>query len=95
MPAPGDAPRRRASSFSQAGRSHRSPLEAHLPLLNAALCGVLVLLAAVTRAGGAAWTGLGYLPAAVYVVVLLAKVEMAGVDPEGELGGLRYEYKGA
>jgi hypothetical protein len=41
------------------------------------------------------WVGFGWLPAVVYGVVLLAKVIMGSVDPEAELGGLRYGYKGA
>jgi hypothetical protein len=39
--------------------------------------------------------GLGNLPAIIYAVVLAAKMVMASVDPEMELGGLKYEYKGA
>jgi hypothetical protein len=31
----------------------------------------------------------------VYGVVLLAKMVMASVDPESELSGLKYQYKGA
>jgi hypothetical protein len=38
---------------------------------------------------------LGALPGVVYAVVVGAKVVMAGVDPERELRGLRYSYKGA
>jgi hypothetical protein len=38
---------------------------------------------------------LGALPGVVYAVVVGAKVVMAGVDPERELGGLKYGYKGA
>lgn len=41
------------------------------------------------------WLGLGNLPAIVYAVVLLAKVLMASVDPESDLGALKYGYKGA
>ena len=41
------------------------------------------------------WWGFGWLPAGVYAVVLLAKWMMGSVDPEGELGGLRYGFKGA
>ncbi|KAJ9141880.1 hypothetical protein NKR23_g7502 [Pleurostoma richardsiae] len=94
----------RRGSRAGAGRGEReggkpsSPLEQHLPYLNLALCGVLVLAGLLTGRGkGAGALGaLGnYLPAAVYGVVLLAKTVMAGVDPEAELGGLKYEYKGA
>ncbi|KAK7753871.1 hypothetical protein SLS62_004237 [Diatrype stigma] len=88
----------------------KSPLERHLPYLNMGLCAVLVV-AGLMGAGrsssssssssssttGQQWghVGLGNLPAIVYAVVLVAKVVMGGVDPERELSGLRYEYKGA
>ncbi|OAA71256.1 hypothetical protein ISF_01807 [Cordyceps fumosorosea ARSEF 2679] len=45
--------------------------------------------------GALAWPVMCSLPAGVYAVVLLAKVVMAGVDPEKELSALRYDYKGA
>lgn len=38
---------------------------------------------------------LGGLPAIIYAAVIMAKVIMAGVDPERELSALRYELKGA
>jgi hypothetical protein len=38
---------------------------------------------------------LGALPGVVYASVIGAKVVMAGVDPERELRGLKYDYKGA
>lgn len=38
---------------------------------------------------------LGALPGIVYAVVIGAKVVMASVDPERELSGLKYRYKGA
>jgi len=41
------------------------------------------------------WRGFGWLPAGVYLVVLIAKVVMGSVDPEAELGKLRYDFKGA
>jgi hypothetical protein len=41
------------------------------------------------------WWVLRVLPTGVYTVVLLGKWVMGGVDPERELGGLRYEFKGA
>lgn len=83
-----------------------SPLETYLPYLNAALCTVLILLELAGGGGGRSaetetaqqrWghVALGNLPAIVYVVVLAAKAVMGGVDPERELGALRYEYKGA
>lgn len=77
--------------------NNRSPLEKFLPLLNAVLVGVLVLMGLVMKSdsGSFAWIGMGNLPAIVYGAVVLAKVVMASVDPEGELTGLKYEYKGA
>ncbi|KAI0596035.1 hypothetical protein F4775DRAFT_566201 [Biscogniauxia sp. FL1348] len=39
--------------------------------------------------------GLNNLPAIVYIVVLAAKMVMGSVDPERELAGLKYGYKGA
>ncbi|EJT76867.1 hypothetical protein GGTG_06781 [Gaeumannomyces tritici R3-111a-1] len=109
---------RRNSSFSLpagARLQQRSPLETHLPLLNAGLCVVLLLTGlAIARGGGggggsgrdgngndddgAARLGraaLACLPAIVYAVVVAAKLVMASVDPEAELGALRYEAKGA
>ncbi|KAI1820967.1 hypothetical protein F4861DRAFT_545063 [Xylaria intraflava] len=74
---------------------HRSPLARYLPLLNAALCALLLL-------AGFAWQSrrlgdvlLAALPGALYAVVLGAKILMGGTDPERELGALRYGYKGA
>lgn len=77
--------------------THASPLEAHLPYLNAALAAVLVLMGMLTgRATGSfGWVGVGNLPAIVYSVVLAAKLVMASVDPERELSALKYDYKGA
>ena len=96
--------RRRRSSLGALGQQqgnsgNGSPLETWLPLLNVGLCGMLVVMGLlvgyrdvqVTRTG----VGIGNLPGLVLGVVLVAKVVMAGVDPETELGGLRYEYKGA
>lgn len=80
----------------------RSPLEQHLPRLNLALAALALLTGLLERAklGPAAVVGvspvlLGALPGVVYAVVVGAKVVMAGVDPERELDGLRYGYKGA
>lgn len=42
-----------------------------------------------------AWIGMGYLPLFVNIVVLIANMVMAGVDPEKELSALKYDYKGA
>jgi len=47
------------------------------------------------RKGEHIWGGFAILPLGIYTVVLLAKVVMGSVDPEGELGGLRYGFKGA
>ncbi|OIW27524.1 hypothetical protein CONLIGDRAFT_435880 [Coniochaeta ligniaria NRRL 30616] len=90
--------RRRASSFSVAAHAglHRTPLETWLPYLNLGLCGVLFVIGILKSAkngGGSLIADL--LPGVVYAVVLAAKMVMGGVDPEGELGGLRYEFKGA
>ncbi|KAK7920373.1 hypothetical protein PG985_008395 [Apiospora marii] len=76
----------------------KSPLEVYMPYLNAGLCGVLVMTGLVSKDHGPQqWghVGLGNLPAVVYAVVLLAKMVMGSVDPEGELGALKYNYKGA
>ncbi|KAK7978312.1 hypothetical protein PG988_005802 [Apiospora saccharicola] len=76
----------------------KSPLEVFMPYLNAGLCGVLVMTGFVSKAHAPQqWghVGLGNLPAVVYAVVLLAKMVMGSVDPEGELGALKYNYKGA
>lgn len=64
----------------------------YLPLLNAVLCGLLVLAGLVGSGNGVV---LGLLPALVYGTVLVAKTVMADVDPERELSVLKYEYKGA
>ncbi|KAK0626070.1 hypothetical protein B0T14DRAFT_509092 [Immersiella caudata] len=80
-----------------------SPLLQHLPVMN------LVLSVVVAVAGwlnhkwlvgyyqDAVWrlAGLGNLPAVINGVVIVAKMMMAGVDPERELSKLRYGYKGA
>ncbi|KAF3011495.1 hypothetical protein E8E14_007382 [Neopestalotiopsis sp. 37M] len=80
----------------------RSPLAVWLPYLNLALCGLLVLAGLVgtssSRSGsGGSWghVSLANMPGVVYLVVLLAKVVMGGVDPEKELSGLKYDFKGA
>jgi len=38
---------------------------------------------------------LGALPGVVFAVIVGAKVAMAGIDPERELSGYKYGYKGA
>ncbi|KAL3422459.1 hypothetical protein PVAG01_06615 [Phlyctema vagabunda] len=71
------------------------PIEEYLPFMNLALCTLLVLAATVLRGKDMLWNGFGVLPGVVYAVVLVAKVVMAGVDPEAELGELKYGFKGA
>jgi ABC-type dipeptide/oligopeptide/nickel transport system permease component len=73
----------------------KGPIKQYLPYLNLGLGGVLVLLGMVVSRKIELWWGFGWLPAGVYAVVLLAKWMMGSVDPEGELGGLRYGFKGA
>ncbi|KAG7143781.1 hypothetical protein HYQ45_000057 [Verticillium longisporum] len=73
--------------------SEGGPLDTYLPLLNLGLCAVVALTGAFSR--GKASGLLGYWPAVVYTVVLIAKVVMGSVDPEGELSALKYDYKGA
>ncbi|KAI5458107.1 hypothetical protein BGZ63DRAFT_407412 [Mariannaea sp. PMI_226] len=87
--------RERRSSFSFIER--KSPLEIYLPYLNLGLGLMLILMTwAVDHSGKArVWTGMGYLPLVVYVVVLVSKMVMNGVDPEKELSSLKYDYKGA
>ena len=69
----------------------------YLPYLNGVLVSLLVVMGLVVGKGGGgfAWIGMGNLPAVVYAVVLMAKVVMGGVDPERELAGLKYGFKGA
>ncbi|KAL6901358.1 hypothetical protein GGI43DRAFT_404725 [Trichoderma evansii] len=76
----------------------RTPLEKTLPYLNLGLVSLLVLMGLVRgdeRGGGFGWVSMGNIPGLVYSVVITAKIVMAGVDPERDLGGLRYGYKGA
>ncbi|KAI1354174.1 hypothetical protein F5Y01DRAFT_23868 [Xylaria sp. FL0043] len=97
--------RRRASAagsrFFFWAQHHRSPLQQYLPFLNMAICALLVLTGVLSSQRSAAavrhWghVGLANLPALIYVVVLVGKMLMGSVDPEKELSGLRYEYKGA
>lgn len=71
------------------------PVRKYLPYLNLGLCVVLVLLGALVGKRGEIWMGFGWLPAGVYGVVVLAKWVMGSVDPEEELGELKYDFKGA
>jgi len=90
-------PKDKAASrqFSQNLSLDDGPIKQYLPYLNLGLCGVLVLLEIVVSRKIDLWWGFGWLPAGVYAVVLLAKWMMGSVDPEGELGELRYGFKGA
>lgn len=77
---------------------HKSPLETYLPYMNMGLCLVLMVTGLLSKVHAPQrWghVGLGNLPAVVYVVVLVTKVVMGGVDPERELAELKYGYKGA
>jgi len=75
-----------------------SPVTKYLPYLNLVLSGLIAVLAMFTSARARSrengWTVLGNLPVAMYMVVLMAKVFMGGVDV-GELEDLKYRYKGA
>ncbi|KAK3345080.1 hypothetical protein B0H65DRAFT_548829 [Neurospora tetraspora] len=76
-----------------------SPLETWLPYLNVGLCVLVLLTGLVTGGGHQVGSSVGRvylaaLPGVIYAATVVAKVVMAGVDPEGELGGLRYGYKG-
>ncbi|KAK0747516.1 hypothetical protein B0T21DRAFT_397857 [Apiosordaria backusii] len=76
----------------------KSPLEEYLPWLNlllAILVGLMGLVQTRGSKGGPHPVLLGWLPGIVYGVCVGTKKMMAGVDVEGELGGLRYGYKGA
>ncbi|KAK5997817.1 hypothetical protein PT974_00179 [Cladobotryum mycophilum] len=93
----------RAGLRGMAGRglpigAGRSPLEKYLPYMNLALTVLLMLMGLVRgddRGGGFGWVSMGNLPALIYSVIVTSKIVMAGVDPERDLAGLRYEYKGA
>ncbi|KIN05545.1 hypothetical protein OIDMADRAFT_38068 [Oidiodendron maius Zn] len=77
------------------GLVDHGPVRKYLPYLNLALSAVLALLGLVFRGREFVWWGFAWLPGFVYGVVLLAKVVMGSVNPEMELGSLRYEFKGA
>jgi hypothetical protein len=84
-----------------AGGEGKSPLEAYLPWLNAGLAVLALLTGLLQRVKlGPQATGvnpllLGALPGVVLAVIVGAKVAMAGIDPERELSGFKYGYKGA
>jgi hypothetical protein len=90
-----NAPKIASSSGSVLKIQGDGPIAQYLPLLNVGLCIVLGLLGMVFRGREEVWWSFGWLPAGVHAVVLLAKVVMGSVDPEAELVGLRYGFKGA
>ncbi|KAI1136661.1 hypothetical protein F5Y05DRAFT_390481 [Hypoxylon sp. FL0543] len=96
-----DVPRQKEDRSAPfwAEEDRRSPLEKYLPYLNLGICAVLVLTGLLSKSTASQrhWghVGLSNLPALVYGVVLVAKMVMGSVDPERDLGALRYEYKGA
>ncbi|KAK3989844.1 hypothetical protein QBC44DRAFT_78753 [Cladorrhinum sp. PSN332] len=85
------------SSGSIPGLDVKGPLEKYLPYLNLGLVVLAVLNGLLEQRVKGTHNGvlLGLLPGVVYGVVVGAKVMMAGVDPERELKGLKYGYKGA
>ncbi|CAG8953729.1 hypothetical protein HYFRA_00006618 [Hymenoscyphus fraxineus] len=97
------SPKSRAEKLKSRDVDGEGPIRQWLPVLNVLLCGVLLLLGRLAggrseRRGGeeAAWELIFCgLPAGIYGIVLCGKWVMASVDPERELGELRYGYKGA
>ncbi|KAK0651279.1 hypothetical protein B0T16DRAFT_489317 [Cercophora newfieldiana] len=80
------------------------PLLEYLPYLNVGLSVVVAVAGFLNyyrfsegedEAMFLGFARLGNLPLLINVVVIVAKMIMAGVDPERELSELRYEYKGA
>ncbi|ESZ91681.1 hypothetical protein SBOR_7938 [Sclerotinia borealis F-4128] len=81
------------------------PLLTYLPTLNLLLSLILGILGTILKSKSRAriadadiniwWTGFEWLPLGIYAVVLLAKTVMGSVNPEEELGSLKYGYKGA
>ncbi|PNS14127.1 hypothetical protein CAC42_6640 [Sphaceloma murrayae] len=75
--------------------SLNSPVSKYLPWMNGGLAGVLALFGVLlwTRGDlvGAIWAAL---PAAIYIVVMVARNDLVPLDIEG-LERMRYEYKGA
>jgi hypothetical protein len=80
-------------------RAEGGPVERYLPVMNACLAVLILVLGLLGRAGGEVDGGLGMvrlsmLPALALAVVVGVKVMLGSVDVE-ELEGLRYGYKGA
>ncbi|KAK3943506.1 hypothetical protein QBC46DRAFT_377277 [Diplogelasinospora grovesii] len=88
--------RRRTNSFSYDPHTniHKTPLEQWLPYMNGVLAVVVMLFGLLKAQSHTTTYGLGNLPAIIYAIVIIAKLVMASVDPERELSGLRYEFKG-
>jgi len=63
--------------------------------MNMGLCVLLGILGVVFKGRSDIWAGFGWVPGVIWVTVLIAKGVMGSVDPEAELEGLRYEFKGA
>ncbi|PQE25382.1 Histone acetyltransferase protein [Rutstroemia sp. NJR-2017a BBW] len=90
----------KARNHSPVFSSSDGPLQTYLPYLNIALSAILGVLGSLVKAkiqaqGMVLWTGFEWVPGAIYAVVVVAKLVMGSVDPEEELRGLRYGYKGA
>ena len=73
----------------------QGPIETFLPYMNIVLSMMLGLLGMVTRGKEELWMGFAWLPGAIYAIVIGGKWVMGSVNPEDELGGLRYGFKGA
>ena len=71
------------------------PIETYLPYLNIVLSMMLGLLGMVTRGREELWVGFAWLPGAIYTIAMGGKWVMGSVNPEVELGALRYGFKGA
>jgi len=84
------------------GEPTTSPIIQHLPWMNMVLSMVVALAGWLNQRMSSHYSGwigvlagLGNLPLLINIVVVVAKRTMAEVDPEKELSGLRYMYKGA